>query len=52
MNLIEKLCDRVGIIINGNLVLCDTVENILNTSPSHDLEQIFFDLYVKEGGNE
>ena len=28
------------------------VENILNTSPSHDLEQIFFDLYVKEGGNE
>ncbi len=45
MNLVEKLCDRVGIIIKGRLVLCDKVSDILAFHPGADIEQIFFDLY-------
>ncbi len=48
MNLVEKICDRVGIIINGKMVACDTVENICNLSPNHDLEEVFFKLYKEE----
>ncbi|MCK9537332.1 MAG: ATP-binding cassette domain-containing protein, partial [Bacilli bacterium] len=45
MNLVEKICDRVGIIIEGRLVLCDKVSNILEGQPGADIEKIFFDLY-------
>ena len=45
MNLVEKICDRVGIIIEGRLVLCDKVSNILSSRPGADIEKIFFDLY-------
>lgn len=48
MNLVEKICDRVGIIINGKMIVCDTVENICNLSPNHDLEEVFFKLYQEE----
>ena len=48
MNLVEKICDRVGIIINGKMIACDTVENICNLSPNHDLEEVFFILYQEE----
>ncbi len=48
MNLVEKICDRVGIIINGKMIACDTVENICNLSPNHDLEEVFFKLYQEE----
>lgn len=48
MNLVEKICDRVGIIINGRMIACDTVENICNLSPNHDLEEVFFKLYQEE----
>ncbi len=41
-SLVEKLCDRVGIIINGKLVALDTLENITSDS---NLEDKFFDLY-------
>ena len=27
-SLIERVCDRVGIIINGKMIKCDTLENI------------------------
>jgi len=50
MNLVEKICDRVGIIINGKMVACDTVENICKMSESNDLEDVFFKLYKKEMG--
>ena len=43
----EKLCDRVGIIINGKLVALDTLENITKDS---NLEDTFFDLYGKFTG--
>ena len=32
MNLVEKICDRVGIILDGKLVLTDSVENVLAKS--------------------
>lgn len=51
MSLVEKLCDRVGIIIDGRMLVCDTLENIKKLSPKNDLEDVFFNLYVanKEG---
>lgn len=52
MNLVEKLCDRVGIIINGKMILCDTIDNVIAMSPNHDLEEVFFDLYYQEVGDK
>ena len=48
MSLVEKICDRVGIILNGKMVISDTVENVCALVPSHDLEDVFFELYKKE----
>lgn len=48
--LIEKLCDRVGILINGKMVACDTLANVCN---GMSLEDRFFALYeAAEGGKE
>lgn len=52
MSLAQKLCDRVGIIIDGKMILCDTLENIQNLSETKDLEEVFFDLYVKNKEGE
>ena len=40
-SLVEKLCDRVGVIINGKLVALDTLENLTREK---NLEDKFFDL--------
>lgn len=45
MNLVEKICDRVGIIIDGKLTLCDRVDKLLDDHPNMDIEDIFFKLY-------
>jgi sodium transport system ATP-binding protein len=45
MNLVEKICDRVGIIIDGKMTICDSVQNILNKYPNSDIEDIFFNIY-------
>ena len=42
--LLENLCDRVGIIINGKMVACDTVPNLAGEKT---LEEMFFDIYNK-----
>ena len=52
MGLVQKICDRVGIIIEGRLVLCDTVENVCNMSPNKDIEDVFFDIYSREMGDK
>jgi len=52
MGLVQKICDRVGIIIEGRLVLCDTVENVCNMSPNKDIEDVFFDIYSQEAGEK
>ena len=41
-SLIEKLCDRVGIIIDGKMAVCDTLENVCN---GKTLEDSFFDIF-------
>lgn len=46
-SLIEKICDRVGVIINGKMVVCDTIENI---TAEKCLEDKFFDIYVESVG--
>ena len=46
-SLVEKLCDRVGIILDGKMIVCDTLENL---TIEKNIEEKFFDLYVKEGG--
>jgi sodium transport system ATP-binding protein len=42
--LLEGLCDRVGIIIAGQMVACDTVRGIAGEGT---LEEAFFDIYTK-----
>ncbi len=46
-SLVEKLCDRVGVIIDGRLVALDTLENL---TKENNLEKTFFDLYNKVTG--
>lgn len=47
----EKLCDRIGIIINGQKVLDGTLRDILDETNTSDLEDAFFVLY-KEHNKE
>ena len=46
-SLIEKICDRVGVIIDGSMVLCDLLNNIITEK---SLEDVFFDLYAESAG--
>ena len=50
LSVVEKLCDRVGIIINGKMKVCDTLDNILKDKNGKDLEDVFFDLVKEEEG--
>jgi sodium transport system ATP-binding protein len=45
-SLVEKICDRVGIILNGKLKLTDTVANLVK---DQTLEEKFFALVETEG---
>jgi sodium transport system ATP-binding protein len=47
-SLVEKLCDRVGIVIDGRMTACDTLAAV--TQGAASLEDRFFDLYVREAG--
>jgi len=46
-SLVERLCDRVGIIIKGKMVACDS---LINITAEKSLEDIFFDLYEQNVG--
>lgn len=48
-SLIEKICDRVGIIIDGKMIVCDTLENVTD---GKSLEDRFFDIYAETVGDE
>lgn len=48
-SLIEKVCDRVGIIINGKMIFCDTLSEL---TKEKNLEDKFFDIYVETVGEE
>ena len=49
--LVEKICDRVGIIIDGKMIVSDSVENL---TADKTLEEKFFDIYQQtiEGGKQ
>lgn len=47
-SLVEKICDRVGIILNGKMVVEDTLENL---TKEKSLEDKFFEIY-EEGGKK
>lgn len=47
-SLVEKLCDRVGIIIEGKMVADDLLANM---TKDKSLEDYFFELYSIHGGN-
>ena len=46
-SLVEKLCDRVGILIDGRMVQCDTLANITR---GESLEDRFFAIYKETAG--
>lgn len=48
-SLIEKICDRVGIIIDGRMIVCDTLSNITKDKP---LEDRFFEIYEETVGEK
>ena len=48
-SVIEKVCDRVGVLIGGKMVLCDTLEAVC---AGKSLEDRFFDLYAETAGAE
>lgn len=45
----EKLCDKVGIIINGRKVIEGTIREITEQTNTTDLEDAFFELYKRYG---
>lgn len=53
LSVVEKLCDRVGIIINGKMKVCDTLTNVLSQTDDN-LEDLFFKLIQEDelGGEE
>ena len=48
----EKLCDRIGVIIDGRKVMEGCLEDILRETQTEDLEDAFFELYRQVKGGE
>lgn len=48
-SLVEKVCDRVGIIVGGRMVKCGPLGEVTGGKP---LEDVFFDVYKKEVGED
>ena len=48
-SLVEKLCDRVGIIIDGQMTNCDALDTLKN---GMSLEDRFFEIYKEKKGGE
>lgn len=48
-SLIEKLCDRVGIMIRGKMTVCDALERVTD---GKTLEDRFFQIYQETVGDE
>ena len=46
-SLVEKICDRVGIIFNGKMIVEDSVKEL---TKEKSLEDKFFEIYMKEIG--
>ena len=48
----EKLCDRIGIIIDGYKVAEGTLEQLLEQTNAADLQDAFFEFYKSRKGEE
>lgn len=48
----EKLCDRIGIIIDGEKVAEGTLQELLEETKTENLEDAFFELYRDRKGEE
>lgn len=48
-SLVERLCDRVGIIIDGRMTACGTIDEVCN---GLSIEDRFFEIYKEQKGNE
>lgn len=48
-SLVEKLCDRVGIIIDGRMISCGTLDEVCD---GLSLEDRFFEIYKEQKGGE
>lgn len=48
-SLIEKVCDRVGIVIDGKMMVCSSLDELTKDKP---LEDVFFDVYRERKGDE
>lgn len=46
-SLIEKICDRVGVLIDGKMAICDTLDAVRD---GKSLEDRFFDIYAAHMG--
>jgi len=46
----EKLCDRIGVIIDGSKVAEGSLQELLNMTGTDDLEDAFFELYKERKG--
>jgi sodium transport system ATP-binding protein len=52
LSVVEKICDRVGIIIDGEMKMTDTLKNIKESDDYVDLETVFFNLLESGDTNE
>jgi ABC-2 type transport system ATP-binding protein len=52
MDEVEALCDRIGILKNGEMIFCGTVQEAINTSPCEKLEDAYLWYTDKEGKND
>ena len=48
-SLVERLCDRVGIVINGQMTVCDTLKAL---TAEKSLEDKFFEIYMETVGDQ
>ncbi|TDI34986.1 MAG: ABC transporter ATP-binding protein [Acidobacteria bacterium] len=54
LDVAQELCDRIGIIMNGELIACGTMDELENHAKTegHDLEEIFLKLTSGDGFRE
>lgn len=50
MAVASKLCDRIGIILDGEMVMGGTLKEVLLATETEDLEDAFFKLYATQKG--
>ncbi len=48
----EKVCDRIGMIIDGKLVFHGTIDEAIEKTGTKDLEEAFFKFYSDEKGED